>query len=103
RLAASAGVLMGDPLLVADSVSSEPTLGTAALSVSHTGVVAYRSGINARRQLTWFDRTGKMLGTLGEPDGSGPSSPVLAPDDKRAAIFRNTQGNTDVYIVDAVR
>ena len=103
RLDASAGVLMGDPILVADSVSSEPTLGTAALSVSRTGVVAYRSGINARRQLTWFDRTGKMLGTLGEPDGSGPSSPVLAPDDKRAAIFRNTQGNTDVYIVDAVR
>jgi eukaryotic-like serine/threonine-protein kinase len=103
RLDVSAGVLVGDPVVVADSVSAELTLGTGAFSASRTGVVAYRSGINARRQLTWFDRTGKMLGTLGEPDGSGPSSPVLAPDDKRAVIFRNVQGNTDVYIVDALR
>ena len=103
RLDVSAGVLVGDPVVVADSVSSELTLGTGAFSASWTGIVAYRSGINARRQLTWFDRTGKMLGTLGEPDGSGPSSPVLAPDDKRAMIFRSVQGNTDVYIVDALR
>jgi Tol biopolymer transport system component len=43
------------------------------------------------------------MGALGEPDPSGQSSPVLAPDGKRAAVFRSVQGNADIYIVDALR
>ena len=37
-------------------------------SVSETGNLAYQSG-SFNSQLTWFDRTGKKLGTVGEPAG----------------------------------
>jgi len=103
RFDASAGVLTGDPVVIADPVGSEPTLGIGAFSVSRTGVVAYRSGSAIRRQLTWFDRAGKPAGVLGEPDASGQATPVLAPDGKRAALFRTVQSNTDIYILDALR
>ena len=103
RFDASTGVLTGDPVVIADPVGSEPTLGVGAFSVSLTGVVAYRSGSAVRRQLTWFDRSGKPVGVLGEPDGSGQTAPVLAPDEKRAAVFRAVQGNNDIYILDALR
>jgi eukaryotic-like serine/threonine-protein kinase len=103
QLDASTGVLVGDPVVVADSVASEPTLGVGAFSASRTGIVAYRSGTAAQRQLTWFDRTGKVVGVLGESDHGGQAAPVLAPDEKRAALFRTEQGNTDVYVLDGVR
>lgn len=35
-------------------------------SVSDNAVLAYQIG-NPNSQLTWFDRTGKQLGTVGEP------------------------------------
>ena len=41
-----------------------------AFSVSATDAIAYRMGETSPRQLTWFDRSGKALGTLGEPDGA---------------------------------
>jgi len=103
RLDASKGILLGDPVVVADSVSSEPTFGTGAFSVSKTGVVAYRSGTAVRRQLTWFDRSGKPQGALGPAEGSGMAAPSLSPDGTRAAVFRSVQGNTDIYVFDAVR
>jgi hypothetical protein len=39
-------------------------------SVSATGLIAYRLGGGGLRQLTWFDRSGKTLGTMGEEAGS---------------------------------
>ena len=39
------------------------------------------------RQLTVFDRTGKVLRTLGEP--ADYSQPVFSPDAKRVAVYRN--------------
>ena len=40
----------------------------SAVSVSATGLVAYRTGGAGRRQLTWFDRFGKALGVMGGSD-----------------------------------
>jgi hypothetical protein len=41
---------------------------SSIFSVSDTGNLAYQSG-SFNTQLTWFDRTGKKLGTVGEPVG----------------------------------
>jgi hypothetical protein len=58
-----------------DSVSSFPN--QTQFSISQNGVLAYTSGgAGGGSRLTWFDRSGKMTGTLGAPNvvGSRPSS-----------------------------
>ena len=65
RLDLERGELTGDPVTVADPVTFDATTSAGALSVSAAGLVAYRSGEASQRQLVWFDRSGKTLGTLG--------------------------------------
>src|SRR5207244_3076294 len=60
--------LTGDPVTVSDPVAFDSGLNTSAVSVSAVGLVAYRAVGANRRQLTWFDRMGKALGTVGAPD-----------------------------------
>src|SRR5262245_38350563 len=56
-------------------------------SASENGVLVYTSGRSAARfQLTWFDRTGKTLGTAGEPTQLRAFS--LSPDETRVAFLR---------------
>jgi serine/threonine protein kinase/Tol biopolymer transport system component len=93
--------LTGDPLTVADPVASN--VGAGAFSVSATGPVAYRSGEAGQRQLVWFDRSGKRLGAMGEPDMNALSVVRLSPDGRRVAVHRVVQGNTDVWLLDAAR
>jgi dipeptidyl aminopeptidase/acylaminoacyl peptidase len=71
--------------------------------VSSTGLLAYRSGEAGQRQLTWFDRSGKVSGTLGARDANALSSPLLSPDGRRAAVVRTVQGNNDIWLVDSAR
>ena len=80
----------GDPVTVdplyAFVVASEA--GAGALSVSATGLVAYRAV--AQRQLTWFDRSGKALGTGGTTDGNTLRSRTF-PDGRRVVVHRTVQ------------
>ena len=73
------------------------------MSVSAAGLVAYRAGGASRRQLAWFDRSGKALGTLGAPDENGLNAPSVSPDGRRVAVFRTVQGNTDIWLLDGTR
>src|SRR5262249_37661020 len=70
-----------------------------AFSVSSGGVLVYRAGA-VRRQLVWVDRTGKVLGEIGPPDGAGLAGPALAPDGQRVAVHRTVDGNADVWLTD---
>ena len=72
-----------------------------AFSVSSSGLVAYRAGSNAKSQLTWFDRTGKTLGTLAPP-AENQVYPELSPDGRTAAIDWFVQNNRDVWLLDGV-
>jgi dipeptidyl aminopeptidase/acylaminoacyl peptidase len=94
--------LAGDPVTVADPVALDQSLFVGAFSVSATGLVAYRLGV-ARRQLVWFDRSGKAQGALAAPDNNGLTGAQLAPDGRRAATFRTVEGNTDIWLLDAAR
>ena len=67
RLDVAQGALTGEPVTVADGVATSGTL-LSAVSVAATGLVAYRTAGDSRRQLTWVDRSGKALGTLGAPE-----------------------------------
>ena len=97
-------VVTGDPVAVAQSVGSTIGYGRAMFAVSDTGVMTYRSGSGAqRRQLTWRDRAGRVLGTVGQPDDTDIPSMALAPDGRRIATTRTVQGNQDVWLIDVNR
>jgi len=103
RFNATPGELTGDPITVADNVGLDISNSSSAFSVSRDGIVAYRSLGAGRRQLTWFDRSGKAIGTFGAPDENELVGPTLSPDGRRVAAHRTVQGNTDIWIFDAAR
>ena len=98
RLDTARRELVGDPVTVAAPVSVSTGLGW--FSTSATGVVAYRSGREARRRMTWFDRTGKVLSADDEEVGNAPS---LSRDQHYLAVDRTIDGNRDVWILDLAR
>ena len=102
RLDLASGALMGDPVTLADRVGVAGTAG--GFAVSGAGLVAYRTGGDASRQLMWFNRTGTAVGKAGEPDPSAPGIPELSPDGRRVAIMRTVQGNAlDIWLLDLLR
>ena len=58
------GKMMGNEVSVADGVLTSTFGAGTALSVSSSGVVAYRRGRESR-QLAWFDRSGRRTGQSG--------------------------------------
>jgi serine/threonine protein kinase len=57
--------LTGDPALVAERVLGNESAGYNSLSVSSNGALAFVDQSIANTQLTWFDRLGHPLGTIG--------------------------------------
>ncbi|MBI3264104.1 MAG: PD40 domain-containing protein, partial [Acidobacteria bacterium] len=97
-------VLAGDPVAVAERVTIDRRSAVAAVSASTSGIVAYRTGTGGgQRQLVWFDRSGKVLGAIGTPDGAGLSNPELSPDGTRVAVDRLVNGNRDVWLLETTR
>jgi len=95
--------LTGEPFVVADKVR---VVGNARgyFSVSDNGSLAWDSNAFAdNQQLTWLDRAGKPLGTVG-PLGEY-DYPRLAPDGKRVAVARiDPQSRSwDIYVIDFAR
>jgi Tol biopolymer transport system component len=101
RLDVERRMLTGEAATVADGVAFVPLLA-GAVTVSATGLVAYRSGAVLQRQLTWFDRKGSMLGTLGAADGN-VRSPRVSPDGRRVIVTRVVQNNEDLWLWDGTR
>jgi eukaryotic-like serine/threonine-protein kinase len=97
---ASSGTVVGEPMPVAHAVNSIPGR-RGAFSVSSNGLLAHRAGSVSGRQLTWFDRAGKVVGTMGPPDSGPFASPDIAPDGQRVAIGRGVAGNVDIWLLDA--
>jgi Tol biopolymer transport system component len=65
-------------------------------------MVAYRTGVGSRRQLTWVDLSGTAQGTVGDPDET-VRNPRLSPDGRRVTVERTVQGNTDLWVLDGTR
>jgi dipeptidyl aminopeptidase/acylaminoacyl peptidase len=95
--------LSGEPMTVADSVAFEPVVGAAGFSASDAGVIAYRAGHPPVTHLSWFDRTGQVVGTFGSPDQVGLSNLMLSPDGGRVAVERTLQNETDLWLLDSTR
>ena len=69
----------GEAVPIADRVS-------LAFSASPTGVLAFRAGTQGNSQLTWVDRNGAILSTVGEPGDY--QDLALSPDGARVAFGR---------------
>jgi hypothetical protein len=76
------------------------TIPAGIFSVSHTGLLAYQVGGPEAQQLTWFDRSGKPVGTLG--DAANFWSLEFSPDRKRVAVSF-VGPNQDIWIYDVAR
>ncbi len=93
---------VGDPITIEQPVGRDGN-GHGAFSVSGAGVLAHRAAPVDRRQLVWIDRTGKRLGTVGPVDDGSLLNPALAPDQRRVAVSRTVENNSDVWILDRTR
>jgi serine/threonine protein kinase len=94
----------GDAVPVAEQVHSfsEGAMMLGHFSASQNGVLAYVAGNPAgNAQLTWFDRKGNKLGSVGAPGFL--QYPSLSPDESRVAFTRvdPSTANSDVWIWDA--
>ena len=94
----------GDAFPIAERLSFEPSR-YASFSASTTGVLVYSESSAASMGvvLTWYDRTGHVVDTVG--NRAVFSTVALSPDDRRAAVSMTSGpgSNTDVWIFDLVR
>ncbi len=102
RLDLEGRTLAGDPVTLADGVRLTANNLSAGWSMTAPGLVAYRTGGEAARQLRWVDPSGAALETVGDPDGS-TRNPRVSPDGRRVAVERQAQGNPDLWLLDGTR
>ncbi len=90
--------LIGEPVPVTEELAYDSPART--FSVADNGTLAYRSGTAAQRmQLTWVDRTGKVIAPVGEP---GPiSGNEVSPNGKQIAIHRHENKGGDLWLIEA--
>ena len=95
--------LAGDAVPVTERINTEGSRYVSA-SVSENGTLVYAAGGSLDpQQLTWFDRAGKPLGTLG--DGGLDVNLSLSPDDRQVAVaLRSGRAeNLDIWTIDVAR
>ena len=95
--------LRGEPVAIASSLAVVSGIDVARFGVSSGGTLAYFTGEEEDRfQLTWLDRTGEQVGTVGAPGAYGQIA--ASPDERRVAVeIRDAEGQQDVWVIEASR
>jgi eukaryotic-like serine/threonine-protein kinase len=93
----------GDAFPIAEQVQIGRVAAIGIFSVSEQGILAYQTGAGeGGSQLTWFDRTNKSTGVLG--DVTSCNSLSLSPDGKMAMVAVPDQiGRTDLWLYEVAR
>ncbi|HEV2200386.1 MAG TPA: protein kinase [Bryobacteraceae bacterium] len=95
-------VTTGDAAPIAEQVGRVFTDPAGFFSAAGTGLLAYQSdSVSGSVRLTWFDRSGKSMGTIGEP--AEFTTVEISPDQKSVAASVNDSGNRDIWIYDVAR
>jgi len=97
----SKGATHGEPQVAADQVGFQPATYWGAFSVAENGTIVYNRTVGATlSQLTWYDRSGKELGHVGEVGVLANSS--LSPDNSQVAvdIADAKASNVDIWLSD---
>jgi serine/threonine protein kinase/Tol biopolymer transport system component len=92
-----------EPQAIARGVAYNRNWDVADFAASQNGVLAYRLGSDLQSQLSWFDRSGKQLGMVGEPGYY--RSPKISPDGQRVAVdrFDPIKQEGDIWILETSR
>ena len=94
--------LEGQATPVAEQVGDTSGVGgTGTFSASNNDVLVFRRRAGSERQLTWYDRHGKVLGTAGEPDDY--QGLALSPDGTRVALSKRSGQATNIWLLDLAR
>lgn len=80
----------GDPIELLPSVASTNNPAEMAVTISTNGAMAYSTRVD-EGQLTWLDRQGHKLQSIGKRREA--SSPSLSPDATRVIVFDNFNGS----------
>jgi serine/threonine protein kinase/Tol biopolymer transport system component len=91
------GVMAGVPVALAEGVAAGDASRLATVSASNDGTLVYGAAATRHVQLTWFDREGKKVGTVGQPDEYFGLR--ISPDGTRAALTRGV----DVWLMEFAR
>jgi Tol biopolymer transport system component len=91
--------LIGEPVPVAEGVTSNEATARSAFAVSSSNsVLVYRAVPVNVGQLTWYGRDGKRVGVVGK---SGEYASLrLSPDEKSAALVIGVYGRRDLWRMD---
>jgi dipeptidyl aminopeptidase/acylaminoacyl peptidase len=105
-VAQSIDVATGEPkggvIPIASGVSKTANVDYAPVTASRTGLLVYQTGGGlVHNQITWVDRAGKVLGTVGAP--GLVHNPALSRDEKWLAYTRPEHKSVDVWLRDLVR
>ncbi len=95
--------LNGEEVPVADRLRSTGAAQSWVFSGSANGVLAYASSGPQARQLTWMDRAGRRVETVGDPGSVGGMR--LSPDGRSAAfaVVGAAVGDSDIWLYDMLR
>jgi serine/threonine protein kinase/Tol biopolymer transport system component len=94
--------LQGTAVAVAQNIA--PGGGAASFSASANGVLVYGQLNSANVVLTWLDRTGKKLQTIGKPFNPFHNEAIrISPDDSHAIVPITGPPGTDLWIADLKR
>jgi Tol biopolymer transport system component len=99
---ADRAVTTGDPIPTAERVEQFTGTGNIQMSLSATGVLVYWGGSGVLNRLTWMDRRGGVLSTVGDPGFY--RNPRLSPDGKRIAVeLLDNSSNRDIWLIETAR
>jgi serine/threonine protein kinase len=94
------GLLSGVPAAIVEHAAFEFLFSGDEFSVSADGKLVYVAGEGIKgTQLGWYDRTGKMVGTLGESDQY--NDVAISPDGARVAISAVHGTQNEIRVLDA--
>jgi eukaryotic-like serine/threonine-protein kinase len=94
----------GEAIALESSVRYVPTVARGVFSTSQDGKLVYQTGSAVQNsQLTWFDRQGKQLATVGSLASYG--NPRISPDGRKVAVDVSDPEsfNADIWLIDLVR
>jgi Tol biopolymer transport system component len=95
------GRLTGEPTSLTDRLLYETGFFQGVFSASAGGQLVYQTGsaVGGQFRLEWFDRSGKSLGSVGDPGVIFDIT--LSPDDRQVAVVRGDPG--DIWVRDLTR
>jgi dipeptidyl aminopeptidase/acylaminoacyl peptidase len=92
--------LKGEPFAVAEPVFTAYANAVAAVSAAENGTLVFQAGGGLEKRLTWFDRLGNPLGTLGPPGEFRTAE--ISRDGTRVAVerFDRERRSSDIWVIE---